>query len=162
MFLIGDLIQNQDGHIHEDSVLDRLLTVRHSGRTTIEVYDPSWPISTTIHTGKNYEMILVATKFKVLMYPLSPFEGVKMGIWRGRITEVHWQAPTDEYPCARAGLYRKRGGERRSWTVLATQIGEVLVNPTEIKTIIGFNVEPGEILQWEAARFDLYAVKSNI
>src|SRR5271154_7173068 len=59
--LTGLLVTNTAGSVHEDSVVDRMLTLRHSGRTLMEIYDPSWPISTNVETGRTYQLLLVVT-----------------------------------------------------------------------------------------------------
>ena len=157
-FLSGQLVVNRAGRVHDGSILDRLLTVQHSGRTNFEVCDPSWPISTEIAEGQRYELLIVATQFQKLIFPTQPFEGVKLGVWRGKVIQASWSAQED-FRCARPQLYRRQGGKRRTWAILATNIGRMLVNPREIKEWIGFDVEAGDYLLWETSRFDLYGVR---
>jgi hypothetical protein len=155
--LTGLLVMNKDGSIHEDSIVDRVLTLRHSGRTLMEIYDPSWPISTNIVTGHTYQMILVVTNCVGLHLPILPFEGVKLGIWRGKVLQSPWYAPEDGFRVARPSLYRLHG-KRRAWVLVATQIGPMLLNSFEVRRAMTFSPKVGDILQWESARFDLYAV----
>ena len=156
-FLDGQLIMNRPGSTHEGSILDRVLTVQHSGRTNFEVTDRSWPISAEVAEGQRYELIIVATHFQKLIYPQQPFEGVKLGIWRGKVIEVHW-SPKQKFRLSRPQLFKRKGGKPRTWAVVATNIGRMLVNPQEIKEWIGFNIEAGDYLLWESSRFDLYGV----
>ncbi len=156
-YLSGQLVYNRAGRIHEDSVLDRILTVQHSGRTNFEVCDPSWPISTEVAEGQRYELLIVATNFQKLIFPTQPFEGVKLGVWRGKVIQAGWSAQQD-FRYSRPQLYRRKGGKRRTWAMLATNIGRMLVNPREVKEWIGFDVEAGDYLLWESSRFDLYGV----
>lgn len=155
--LAGTLVTNKEGSIHEDSVVDRVLTLRHSGRALIEIYDPSWPISTNVDTGYNYRVLLVATNCAGLHLPILPFEGVKLGIWRARVLQVPWYAPENGFRVARPSLYRLHG-KRRAWVLVASQIGSMLMNPMEVRQAMLFRPRPGDILQWESSRFDLYAV----
>ena len=156
-YLSGQLVVNRAGQMHEGSVLDRVLTVQHSGRTNFEVCDPSWPISTEVAEGQRYELLIVATHFQKLIYPQQPFEGIKLGIWRGKVIQAGWSAPQG-FRYFRPQLFRRQGGKRRTWALLATNIGRMLVNPREIKEWIGFDVEAGDYLLWETSRFDLYGV----
>src|SRR5262249_26434286 len=141
----------------EDSIVDRTLTLRHSGRTLIEIYDPSWPISTDIVAGRSYQVLLVATNCVGLHLPILPFEGVKLGIWRGKILSVPWYASESGFRTARPSLYRLHG-KRRAWVLVSTQIGPMLMNPLEVRVAMHFAPKAGDILQWESSRFDLYAV----
>src|SRR5882724_2747493 len=99
--LIGTVVTNSEGAIHEDSVMDRRLTFCHSGRALMEIYDPSWPISTNVDTGHSYRVLLVATNCIGLHLPILPFEGVKLGIWRARVLQVPWYAPENDFRVAR-------------------------------------------------------------
>ncbi len=155
--LTGLLVANNEGSTHEDSVVDRVLTLRHSGRALMEIYDPSWPISTNVGTGHSYQVLLVATNCVGLHLPILPFEGVKLGIWRCKVLQVHWYAPEDGFRVARPSLYRLHG-KRRAWVLVATQIGPMLMNPLEVRKAMPFRPQTGDILQWESSRFDLYAV----
>jgi hypothetical protein len=155
--LTGLLVTNTAGSVHEDSVVDRVLTLRHSGRTLMEVYDPSWPISTNVATGRTYQVFLVVTNCVGLHFPILPFEGVKLGIWRGKVLRTPWYAPEDAFRADRPSLYRLRG-KRRAWVLVATQIGPMLMNPLEVREAMRFAPKVGDILQWESSRFDLYGV----
>jgi hypothetical protein len=150
-------IKNEIGAMHEGSVLDRLLSVRHSGRTALSIYDPAWPISTDLREAIRYDMLVVATHFRLLRYPLKPSEIGRLGTWRGTVLDPHWQAPEESYRYFRPNLYRKNG-KRRAWLLVAMPIGNVLMHPEEVKETIGFPVIEGDILQWQDARYDLYAI----
>src|ERR1041384_5464626 len=88
--LTGHLIKNDEGLVHEDSVVDRLLAFWHSGRALMQIYEPSWPISTDIVAGHSHQLLVVATNCVGLHLPILPFEGVKLGIWRGKVLKAPW------------------------------------------------------------------------
>src|ERR1041385_187954 len=114
--LTGHLVKNDEGAVHEDSVMDRVLAFRHSGRALMQIYDPSWPISTDIVTGHRYQLLVVATNCVGLHFPILPFEGVKLGIWRGKVLKAPWYAPEGSFRVARPSLYRVQG-KRRAWVL---------------------------------------------
>ena len=156
-FLAGLPIKTQDGTIHEGSALDRYLTVRHSGLANIGIYDPSWPISGDLTEGMKAELIIVATHFEGLRYPVIAFDLGCIGTWRGIVADPRWCAQECAYRVSRPNLFHKRG-KKRSWVLVATPIGHMLMNPAEVKREIGFNVVAGDILLWQDARYDLFAV----
>lgn len=156
-FMAGLALKTEDGEIHEGSTLDRYLTVRHSGLASICVYDPSWPISSDLTAGRPVELIIVATHFQWLRYPTVAYELGRIGTWRGIVDDPRWSACTHDFRISRPNLFRKQG-KKRSWVLVSTPIGHMLLNPAEIKREIGFSVEAGDILLWQDARYDLYAV----
>jgi len=156
-FLAGLPVKTEEGAIHEGSALDRYLTVRHSGLANIGIYDPSWPISGDLTEGRPVELVIVATHFQWLRYPVIAFELGRIGTWRGIVTDPRWSAQEAAYRASRPNLFHRRG-KKRSWILVSTPIGHMLMNPAEIRREIGFNVVAGDILLWQDARFDLYAV----
>jgi len=155
--LVSHLIENAPTRIHEDSVIERLLTIRHTGCTTIPVFDPSWPISTHLVRNCRYELIIVVSQLRDLHYPTDPFEGLQLGVWRGLIVDPAWTAPEAAYRYTRPTLYR-HSGKKRVWVLAATPIGMLLLDRGEVRTKIGFAVEAGDYVQWYDGQFDLYAV----
>lgn len=156
-FMAGLPLRAENGAMHEGSTLDRYLTVRHSGLANICVYDPSWPISGDLTEGRPVELIILATHFQWLRYPTIAYELGRIGTWRGIVSDPRWSAWDYDFRISRPNLFRQKG-KRRSWVLIDTPIGHMLLNPAEIKHEIGFNVEAGDILLWQDARFDLYAV----
>lgn len=68
--------------------------------------------------------------------------------WHGVVVDPHWSASTEQYNQARPELYEQ------DWILLSMPLGEMLLSPGEM---IASAIQ-GDIVVWENARLDLYAV----
>ena len=152
-FITGGLTQNKDGATYEGIVYDRRLMIRLPNGRELSVFDFADPISTELHTGKVYTMMLVPFVVSVnLVSGPSTSRGIEASItsnsWQGTVIDPSWEAPTDAFQLVRPRLYE------RKWVLVSMPSGNLILNPRSIETTISV----GTGIQWENTRLDLYAV----
>ena len=151
-FITGVLIQNEDGATYEGVVYDRFLKLQHPRDYVLSIFDPIEPISTNLRVGETYELVLVP--FVVSVKHVSISEStlknryISSGVWQGIVIDLNWRTSEGSYRLARPELYD------REWILLETSLGQVLLNPRSIETVLN----KGDIVEWENVRLDLYAV----
>jgi hypothetical protein len=146
-FITGLLERNEDGATYEGVVYDRFLTLRHGNGQVLSIFDMGEPISTNLPTNEIYEMVLVAAvPGDIQFFPARP--PTSTGDCHGIVIETAWNATKGSYRRDRVELYG------REWMLLATPLGHLLMNPTEIGVLISV----GGFVQWKDPRLDLYAV----
>jgi hypothetical protein len=152
-FIMGVLVQNKDGATYEGVVYDRRLTLRLPNGRELSVFDPADPISTTLHIGEVYEMVLVPFVVSVNLVPLSQSSAgleaaTESNNWQGTVIDPNWEAQKNAFRLVRTELYEQR------WVHIATPLGNIIIRPESV----GATLNIGTVVQWKSTRLDLYAV----
>jgi hypothetical protein len=149
-FVTGVLAENKAGATYEGVIYDRFLRLHLMAGQVLEVFDPFEPISTDLPTGEIYKFILSSLAKSVRYFPREVLPPpLQTDLWQGTVIETNWRFRREEYSGIRSSAYE------REWVVLSTAEGRLLMNPKEI----GTQVYPGDIIQWQNLRFDLYAIQ---
>ncbi len=152
-FIIGVLVENEDGATYQNHTYDRFLKLQIADGQVLSIFDPPGlygPISTGLNTGESYEMILITLPVprSVHYFPTSPLH-VEINLWQGTVVDTHWRVPEER---SYKGVHEYLAD--REWMLLTTSRGDLLMNPKEIS----IPVSKGGVVQWENLRLDLCAV----
>ena len=79
-FITALLLQNEAGATYQGKVYDRFLRLQHLNGKIFSVFDPYGPISTSLHVGEVYEMIVasLATSVSYFTGTLPVLRGTEM------------------------------------------------------------------------------------
>jgi hypothetical protein len=149
-FITGTVVQNNAGAEYEGTVYDRRLVLHLLGNQELFIFDPAEPISTELSINESYELVLIpfVVSVQIVSAPSQAELPVNLDVWQGTVIDTHWKAPKEGYRFVRPDLYEKE------WILLATALGNVLLNPKGIKE----SLSEGMVVQWKKARIDLYAI----
>jgi hypothetical protein len=148
-FVSGVLEQNEDGATYEGIVYDRFLMLRHANGKQLLIFDMTEPISADLAVGRRYTVVVVAAIPGSVQHLSRESPTLRQANgWQGVVVDPQWSASSETYRQVRPELYQQ------DWLLLSTPIGEMLMSPGEIAA----QANQGDIIVWENARFDLYAI----
>lgn len=151
-FVVGTLIENEEGATYEGVVYDRFLKLQISTGEILSIFDPFRPISTGVPINDQYEMILASLPVPGSIYTdkyLLPFNENEKDIWKGDVIEVSWVGNLESYRCIRSDEF-----EREIRILLTTTRGNILL-PCKYLATSPFI---GQTIWWNSMRLDLRAI----
>jgi len=146
-FVTALLLQNEGGATYQGKIYNRFLRLQHLNGQILSVFDPYGPLSTELHVGEVYEMILASLATSVRYFSGTP-PAIKDTEWQGVIIEPRWRAPENAYQRTSSEL------NAHDWVLLETSLGKVLISPR----IFDIPISVEGIVQWNSTRLDLLAV----
>lgn len=151
-FIVGTLIENEEGATYEGVVYDRFLKLLIASGEVLSIFDPFRPISTGLPIDDQYEMILASLPVPGSIYTdkrLLSFNENEKNIWKGDVIEILWVSNTENYRRIRADEF-----ERGVWILLTTTRGNILISHKDIE----MSLLVGQTIWWTSMRLDLRAI----
>lgn len=153
-FVKGVILYNKEGAVYDDIVYDRWIGLQCANGHLLSIFDMMPPIGTDLIVGNIYQLVIAAAIvnevkiFKDEMPPTDP----KLKLWGGKIVEFPWKATNSSFKNSQEGFFE---GE---WLLLATEIGQVLVDFDAVSAEERTGLQVGGYLQVVRPRWDLYAI----
>jgi len=156
-FIVGTVENIEVKGIYQESVFDADLKLRHSSGYELTIFDGIHQLSQELSLGEVYEVLLVPLVVTQANYFSSPIANPDSGL-NGLIIELKWSPRSLSYKFSVPELYQDYHGNDRTWILVQTSFGDVIISHSEIKEKVQGNIDVGGFLQWQASRLDLYAV----
>ena len=154
-FVYGRLVENRPGAVYQDLIWDRWLLLRHASGKELRVFDFE-STSSEIPEDVECELVVSPTVFRSLRLVDDVLTDDLQ--WSCEIIALAWMASEGGFDRFAASLYQNRGGEKITWALMETGLGQMIALEDELNQELNQNVKVGDIVTWQKARFDLYAI----
>lgn len=147
-FIMGVLVENEDGATYRGKVYDRFLKLQLVNGKVLSIFDPAEPISVDLSVGSFYSMVLITLPLsEPISYTQEIMSDLDESAIQGRVVNIEWKGSKENYKYAHPEAYTQ------SWILLETQFGRLLMSQNHRRVL-----KVGDNIQWKSIRFDLCAV----